>query len=503
MPESVAVGDFLGNGVLDLAVANQGDNTVSVLLGNGDGSLQAARNYAVGTNPVSVVVGDFLGNGILDLAVANQGDNTVSVLLGNGDGSFQAAVSHAAGSSPSSVAVGDFNGDGILDLAVTDSAVSGGSPGVTVLRGNGDGSFQFAGSYSAGISPGSVAVGDFRGNGIADLVVADSNLGTNSLYVLLGNGDGTLQAAVRYTVGVGPASVAVGDFVGNRIPDLVVANPGTDNVSVLLGNGDGSFQTAVNYTVGTLPLSVAVGDFNGDGVPDLVTANPFNSTVSVLLGNGDGTFQAAQNVSAGSGPVSVAVGDFNGDGRSDLAVADFDSGQVSVLLNDGVWTGASPGPGGGRSSGIHLVPRTQPAPPDLAVAEEMRRDPSAAAVTPPQTTVTFVQDSQPLRGADAEPAGTRATGARVSTPKPPALAPVWAPTEGTSPWLLDRLFAEPESGALGVLSAQRAVVVATVIVEKRGRLPRSRTQPWWRPFHVFPLEAPDFIADKVRSSLAQ
>jgi hypothetical protein len=442
MPESVAVGDFLGKGVLDLAVANQGDNKVSVLQGNGDGSFQAARNYAVGTNPVSVAVGDFLGNGILDLAVANQGDNTVSVLLGNGDGSFQAAISYAAGSAPSSVAVGDLNGDGILDLAVTDSAVSGGSPSVSVLLGNGDGSFQAAGSYSAGISPGSVAVGDFRGNGISDLVVADSNLSTNSVYVLLGNGDGSFQAAAKYSVGIGPSSVAVADFLGNGIADLAVANPGTDNVSVLLGNGDGSFQHAVNYTVGTLPLSVAVGDFNGDGVPDLVTANPFNNTLSVLLGNGDGSFQAAQNFGAGSGPASIAVGDFNGDGLPDLAVADFDSGQVSVLLNDGVWTGPSPGPGGGRSSGTHLISRTQPAAPDLAVAEGMRRHPSAAAVTPPQATVTFVQDSQPLLGADAEPAGTRTTS-----------APVWAPTEGTAPWLLDRLFAEPESSALGVRAA--------------------------------------------------
>jgi hypothetical protein len=449
----VVVRDFLGNGVLDLAVANQGDNTVSVLRGNGDGSFQAARNYAVGTNPESVAVGDFLGNGVVDLAVANQGDNTVSVLLGNGDGSFQAAVAYAAGSSPSSVAVGDFNGDGVLDLAVADSAVFGGSPGVSVLRGNGDGSFQFAGSYNAGISPGSVAVGDFRSNGISDLVVADSNLSVNSVYVLLGNGDASFQAAVKYTAGNGPASVAVGDFVGNGIPDLAVANPGTDNVSVLLGNGDGSFQHAVNYTVSTLPLSVAVGDFNGDGVPDLVTANPFNSTVSVLLGNGDGSFQAAQNFGAGSGPVSVAVGDFNGDGLPDLAVADSDSGQVSVLLNDGVWSGPSPGTGSGRSSGTHPIARTQLAAPDLVAAEGIRLDSGATAVPPLEATVTFVKHSQPLLGADAEQAGTRSTGAAVNSSKPPALAPVWARAGGTAPWLLDRLFAEPASGALGEPSA--------------------------------------------------
>jgi hypothetical protein len=250
--------------------------------------------------------------------------------------------------------------------------------------------------------------------------------------------------------------VAVGDFLGNGVLDLAVANQADNTVSVLLGNGDGSFQAAVRYAGGSSPSSLAVGDFNGDGILDLAVTDSAVSGgspgVSVLLGNGVGSFQAAQNFSAGSGPASVAVGDFNGDGLPDLAVADFDSGQVSVLLNDGVWTGPSTGAGSRRSSGTHLIPRTESAARDLAAAEGMRRD-SGAAVSPLAATVTFANDSQPLRGADAEQAGTRAIGAAVSTPKPPARAPVWARAERTVPRLLDRLFAEPESGALGVPSA--------------------------------------------------
>ena len=120
LPESVAVGDFNGDGKLDLAVANQGSGTVSILLGNGDGTFQTAKSYAVGSNPDSVAVGDFTGDGTLDLAVTNAGSNTVSVLLGKGDGTFLAATSYATGSVPVSVAVGDFTGDGKLDLAVAD-----------------------------------------------------------------------------------------------------------------------------------------------------------------------------------------------------------------------------------------------------------------------------------------------------------------------------------------------------------------------------------------------
>ena len=164
-------------------------------------------------------------------------------------------------------------------------------------------------SYSVGINPNSVAVGDFNGDGKLDLAVANSF--DNFVSVLLGKGDGTFQAAVNYGTGSGPLSVAVGDFNGDGKLDLVVTNAFDNNVSVLLGNGDGTFQAAVNYGAGSAPNSVAVGDFNGDGKLDLAVANNGSNNLSVLLGNGDGTFQAAVNYSAGKGPYSVAVGDFN------------------------------------------------------------------------------------------------------------------------------------------------------------------------------------------------
>ena len=352
-PVSVAVADFNGDGKLDLVVANDDvwdvsnltyTNGISVLLGNGDGKFQPAVSVGAGTSPRSVAVGDLNNDGKPDLVVANLDSHDVSVLLGKGDGTFRAAVNHGAGM-PVSVAVGDFNRDGKLDLAVAsylawDNSKLGFTNGiVSVLLGKGDGSFRAAVNYSAGMRPFSIAVSDFNGDGKPDLAVA--NFISGDVSVLLGKGDGTFQAAVNYVAGIYPVSVVVSDFNGDGRPDLVVANEESDNVSVMLGKGDGTFQSAVNYCAGAGPRSVAVGDFNKDGKTDLIVANWFSRHVSMLVGKGDGTFQSAVNYTAGSSAVSVSVADFNGDGKLDLAVAnvgwapDYPESGISVLLGDG------------------------------------------------------------------------------------------------------------------------------------------------------------------------
>jgi FG-GAP-like repeat len=186
-----------------------------------------------------------------------------------------------------------------------------------------------------GGAPIRVAVSDFNGDGVSDLgVLTLGHSGSANLSILLGKGDGTFRPSQNFAVGSRSASLAVGDFNGDGVADLAVVNNCCANVSVLLGNGDGTFQAAQNFSVGGEPLSVAVGDFDSDGKLDLVVANSGSNSVSVLLGNGDGTFQPAQNFGAGSGPVSVVVGDFNGDGVADLAVANDFSNNVSVLINN-------------------------------------------------------------------------------------------------------------------------------------------------------------------------
>jgi N-acetylneuraminic acid mutarotase len=330
-PISVAVGDFAGNGKQDLAVVNEGSNSVSVLMGNGDGTFQPAVNYTVGSDPRWVAVGDFRHDGKLDLAVACTGSNGVNILLGNGDGTFQPAQYYPADTASGAVAVGDFNGDGNLDLAVAN-----GGGDVSILLGNGDGTFQAPRNFAADGSPSGIAVADLKHDGKLDVVTANQTTGDFS--VLLGSGDGTLQAAQNYSVGTDLVSVVVGDFNGDGKLDIAgakadIAGLGSDSVVLMLGNGDGTFQSPSYLSGVTSPRRLAAGDFTGDGKEDLAVADLGANDVSVFLGNGDGSFQAAQSFATGSAPYAVAVGDFNGDGKPDLAVVNSGGNTLSVLLN--------------------------------------------------------------------------------------------------------------------------------------------------------------------------
>jgi hypothetical protein len=326
-PVSIFCTDLDGDSDLDIAVANEGNNNVSILKNNGDGTFYLDSNYAVGDGPYSVFCADLDSDGDLDLAVVNFWSDNVSILKNNGDGTFQTAVNSGAGDGSFSVSCVDLDGDRDLDLAVANAN----SQTVSILKNNGDGTFQTAVNYDAGDGPHSVFCEDLDGDRDLDLAVANSNSYTVS--ILKNNGDGAFQTAVNYGTGDIPWSVFCADLDGDSDLDLVVANYLSDNVSILKNNGDGTFQTAVNYSVGDGTQSVFCADLDGDSDLDLAVANLLSGNVSILKNNGDGTFQSAVNYGAGEYPYCIFCADLDGDGDMDMAVANWYSDDVSILKN--------------------------------------------------------------------------------------------------------------------------------------------------------------------------
>jgi hypothetical protein len=286
----------------------------------------------VGTDPRGIAVANFAGDdnvGNPGIAVVNRGSNAVSILLGNGNGSFTIAANYPTDVDPIAVAVGDFNGDGIPDLVTANRA----SYTISILLGNGNGTFQNHVDYPAGTEPMAVVVGDFNGDGYLD--VAEVNSADNTLAVYLGVGNGTLQTAVVYPVGSDPIGIVTGDFNGDGILDLAVVNSGSNNIAVLFGNGNGTFQNAVYYATGSDPDGLFAADLNGDGKLDLVAANNGSNSISVLLNNGNGTFAPNVAYSVGNLPFAISGGDFFGNGIIDIAVVNNGGNTVSLVPGNG------------------------------------------------------------------------------------------------------------------------------------------------------------------------
>ena len=327
-----AIGDFNGDGRPDYAVPTNGGPIV-ILLGNGDGTFTTGFSVLTSSfEPTSVVVGDFNGDGKQDLAVLSaSGIGSVNIYLGNGNGTFQTARNYPVAASTSSsrlLAIGDFNRDGIQDLAATNTGLN----QVAVILGNGDGSFNAPSYYSVGGSPWNVVAADINQDGILDLVVAAD--GSSSVSILQGNGDGTFKTVIYVNTGAGQVgSVAVGDFNGDGYPDLATTSAGDNGVFVLLNQATAtpSFGAATKFTMNSGPYYLTIGDFNRDGKLDILSANDGNSTVGVLLGNDAGSFADATYYSVGGGAIFASEGDINGDDQVDLTAVT-DNG-LSVLLS--------------------------------------------------------------------------------------------------------------------------------------------------------------------------
>lgn len=346
-PNTCTVSDVNADGRPDILVSSWNvapfHGSLTVLTNQGFGSFTVAVTHPFGLQedePFAVAAGDVTGDGRVDAVVACGTMGTLSVLTGNGNGTFGAKRTVGVGSAARGIALADLNGDGRLDVATSNlnantvqvllNGASGTYPGATFAAGNDNfDSFNVDDRLVA-----SLASADFNGDGHRDLATVHPSTGTVS--VLLGTGNGTYGAPTDVMVGNAPQAVVAGDFDRDGMMDLAVANKANGSVSLLYGKGDGTFKGKVTFGVGAGATDVVAADVNADGRLDLITANSADNTISILLKNaGGGGFKDRINAPAGTDPRSVALGDLNGDGRLDAVVADSSGGGFSVLFGSG------------------------------------------------------------------------------------------------------------------------------------------------------------------------
>jgi len=344
LPYSVETADLNGDRVLDIVTPNTVSHDVSVLLGRGDGSFRPAVDFPAGKGPRTAVTADLDEDGRIDLAVSDVFDRAVLVLRGDGRGGFGPPVRLPAGDQPRNLITRDFNRDGHADLGVVNRR----EDEVGVYLGRGDGTFAAAVTYPAGnrLAEGKdgdaydLDSADFDRDGRLDLAVA--NRASNNLSILPGNGDGTFRDGADYAAGKTPFDVTAGDFNADRNPDLAVGNLDSSDISVFLGNGAGTFRRVPPQGRGVAAFTLTVADFDADGREDLAAVNNANTryvdkkeypgSASILLGRGDGTFGRPSDHAVGTRPVAISGDDLDGDGRADLATANRESDDITVLL---------------------------------------------------------------------------------------------------------------------------------------------------------------------------
>ena len=327
-PDELKARDMNLDGFPDILVSNAGSDTLSYFEAIGDGTFKTPFTMNTGREPLAFEIGDFNGDQILDIAVSNYGDGNISIILGQKDGVFKQKTTVKVGRLPIAISVGDFNNDEKLDLAITlrfDKLV--------IFLGIGDGNFKMGEVYNASGTPAYMTVGDFDNDKNSDIAVAFNGINVNYIRVFYGNGDGTFKTPTKISGGKQSAFITQYDINNDGKNDLLTSSTMNDVIKVFLNNGRNGFTSIENAAAEKGPEYIVPGNFTGDNIPDLAVANRRDASISILQGRGNGTFIFPHfNYPVGANARAMVGEDFNDDGLTDLALLIYDKQMLEIIL---------------------------------------------------------------------------------------------------------------------------------------------------------------------------
>ncbi|MEO5674760.1 MAG: FG-GAP-like repeat-containing protein, partial [Chitinophagales bacterium] len=318
------------DGLIDLVTSNSTGNNISIMLGDGNGAFGSPINYATGTTASGMNKGDFNNDGSLDLVITNQGGNSVSVLLGNGDATFNNAINTpVVGGQPQVVIVHDFDNDSIPDLAV--GCYSG---ALIIMQGDGAGNFSVLNTYYTSSGMGSITLADFDNDGILDIALPGGL--TYYLYFLQGLGEGNFATPLSLSCNDRPYYLLAADLNNDTLPDIIAASHIDTSVTIFFNTGNFSFDSTAYYPFPgpyADPVFIALADFNGDSIQDILVSFGTLNGISVLPGIGNGNYSTEQHFSGASGSILAIAVDLNQDGKTDIIHPSQGTNSYYVLFN--------------------------------------------------------------------------------------------------------------------------------------------------------------------------